>query len=326
MIVASMQLLETCKSLFFPRRANNHRPRFLYPKTLFFLSLLLVGTYQSIGLFAAGQHSFAQGGLILGYASNITTEAVITQTNSMRTGQGIGTLAYSDTLSQAAAAKARDMFANNYWAHTSPTGREPWDFIRGAGYTYRVAGENLARDFDSTQPMVSAWMNSPTHRANILNPRYQEIGIAVVNGSMHGVETTLVVQMFAAPIERTAQQAITEAAAETVTVPAAVVAEAETPVADVENPVVESEQQAVLAQASVPAGELQTGILYSPKLLLRVVLLSMFCLVLVVLAYDALVIGHRRATRIVGKNLAHIMLLLVAVYLVLVFKTGVIDL
>ena len=100
------------------------------------------------------------------------------------------------------------MFNKQYWAHTAPDGKEPWDFMSEAGYSYQVAGENLARDFSTTSAMVAAWMASPTHRANIMNGRYTEIGIAVINGTLEGVETTLVVQMFGTPRSSTVKASV----------------------------------------------------------------------------------------------------------------------
>src|SRR3989338_7182361 len=99
-------------------------------------------------------------------------------------------------LSLAAEKKAEDMFARNYWAHNGPNGSTPWDFIKGAGYTYIYAGENLAKDFQNSNDVVQAWMKSPSHRENILRKEYQDIGFAVVNGVLNGEETTLVIQMF----------------------------------------------------------------------------------------------------------------------------------
>jgi hypothetical protein len=102
-------------------------------------------------------------------------------------------------LSEAARQKAGDMFAFNYWAHVSPSGRTPWAFFTDVGYKYQYAGENLARDFRDPGAVVNAWMNSPSHRENIVNSKYQEIGVAVVDGTLQGVETALVVQLFGTP-------------------------------------------------------------------------------------------------------------------------------
>jgi hypothetical protein len=133
---------------------------------------------------------------VLGYASQISPDIVIELTNKERLNAGVSTLKYNSALNQAALAKATDMFENNYWAHVSPTGTEPWYFVTGSGYKYLHAGENLARDFSNPTDVVKAWMASPTHRKNLLDDRYHDIGIAVVDGYINGVETTLVVQMF----------------------------------------------------------------------------------------------------------------------------------
>jgi hypothetical protein len=108
-------------------------------------------------------------------------------------------LQLNERLSEGAQLKAGDMFAFDYWAHKSPSGRQPWEFFREAGYEYRVAGENLARDFMKSEDVVRAWMESPTHKENIVNPKYQEIGVAVVDGTLGGIKTTLVVQFFGTP-------------------------------------------------------------------------------------------------------------------------------
>lgn len=335
-----MKLVKTLKHLFHPQRSNNHRPKFLHPKPLIFLTLVAVGFYQFVGLIAT-IHPLS--GSILGYASNITVSQVVESTNASRSSSGLGSLTYNNALAQAAIAKAQNMFSEGYWAHTSPSGMEPWDFIRSAGYSYRIAGENLARDFDSTPPMMDAWMNSPTHRANILNPRYEEIGVAVVDGLLNGVETTLVVQMFGSPQDQVvvAQPSVSAPAVESVsTTPPA---EANVPLATPESPETQviptpgldtnelepqaqpETQEEVLAEAVIPLGSLQRGILYSPKHVLKAFFLSIVLILLVVLVYDAIVAGHKDSVRFVGKNLAHILLFVTVMYLIIVFKGGVVG-
>ena len=88
------------------------------------------------------------------------------------------------------------MFANNYWAHFGPNGESPWQYITAAGYSYSMAGENLAQGFSYSKDVVDKWMASPTHRDNILKPEYQDVGYAIVNGQLQGEDTTLVVQLF----------------------------------------------------------------------------------------------------------------------------------
>ncbi len=354
---SEVKLVPLLKHLFHPQRSNNHRSKFLHPKPLVFLSLIAIGFYQLVGLTATLHF---ESGSILGYASNISVGQVVDSTNSLRTGSGLGALSYNSKLASAAIAKAQNMFSEGYWAHTSPTGKEPWDFIRSSGYSYKIAGENLARDFDSTSPMMDAWMNSPTHRANIMNPRYQEIGIGVVDGLLNGVETTLVVQMFGAPDSQTvAKQPSVEVpaiATNTTIGGAEVKEEVKEKVIQLENPVVQTEKSeqpeepeeldepeqlaqpeqplnklpqdvdtGVLAEAVVPQGELSNGILYSPQHVLKAFFLSIILLVLFVLIYDALVAGHKDSVRFVGKNLAHIMLFLAVLYLIIAFKGGVVS-
>lgn len=334
--------IQTLKHIFHPQRSNNHRPKFLHPKPLFFLSLIAIGFYQLVGLVST-VHPVR--GSILGYASNITVGQVVEQTNAQRAGAGLSTLTYNTQLAQAAIAKAQNMFANNYWAHTSPTGLEPWDFIKSAGYTYKIAGENLARDFDSTSPMVDAWMNSPTHRANIMNPRYQETGVAVIDGSLGGIETTLVVQMFGAPSQTSVVQepsvAVPARATETVPPAAQQITQSESEVdqeqeeaqqveitleeVDAALESIESESEVVLAQTVVPEGQLNRGILYSPTHVLKAFFLSILIVLVSVLIYDAVVAGHKDSVRFVGKNIAHILLFLAVAYLVIAFKGGVVG-
>ena len=132
---------------------------------------------------------------ILGTAK-FTAEQIITLTNAARQKNDLPPLAFNDSLSQAAGAKAGDMFALDYWAHNSPTGNTPWSFITKAGYRYIFAGENLARDFSDASSVVDAWMNSPSHRSNLLDKNFKDIGVAVVNDKFGGRDSTLVVQMF----------------------------------------------------------------------------------------------------------------------------------
>ena len=133
---------------------------------------------------------------VLGYATDIKINDLLLYTNELREKNGLNDLTLNDALSKAAQAKANDMFKNDYWAHTSPSGKEPWDFIIGVGYDYIYAGENLAVDFSKSNDVVVAWDNSPSHRDNLLSPKYREIGFAVLDGELQGRKTTLVVQMF----------------------------------------------------------------------------------------------------------------------------------
>jgi uncharacterized protein YkwD len=131
-------------------------------------------------------------------ASGITSEKLFELTNQSRTEQGIEKLTINQNLISAANSKARDMFKHNYFAHTSPQGIDPWYWIRQAGYSYQYAGENLAMDFVTSAAVHKALIASATHRKNILNPNYKEIGIAVLSGNFEGRQTIIVVQTFGA--------------------------------------------------------------------------------------------------------------------------------
>lgn len=139
-------------------------------------------------------------GDILGYATDITIQKVYDLTNKEREKNSLPPLEYNETLSKAALNKAKDMFEQNYWSHYGPDGTTPWNFILTAGYQYEYAGENLAKNFMFSDGVVKAWMESPTHRDNIVRKEYTDVGYAVVNGILNGEETTLVVQMFGTPI------------------------------------------------------------------------------------------------------------------------------
>ena len=133
---------------------------------------------------------------VLGINSNIDQKKLIELTNIERQRKGLTPVLENDALDKAAKLKAANMFEENYWAHFAPSGKTPWDFILGSGYKFTFAGENLARNFYSSDELVIAWMNSPTHRDNLLNSNYKDIGIAVVDGVLNGQKTTLVVQEF----------------------------------------------------------------------------------------------------------------------------------
>lgn len=181
-------------SLFIPQSKNNFKAYLAQPGFLAILLSFYILNQSFIRSFALIKPG------VLGYSSEISAQKVLNQTNEQRLKNNLPALNYSDVLSKSAQAKAEHMFANNYWAHNAPDGTNPWYFFKMVGYEYQVAGENLAKDFYDTDTMMGAWMNSPTHRDNILNSKYKEIGIGVVNGTLSGIKTTLVVQHFGNPL------------------------------------------------------------------------------------------------------------------------------
>jgi uncharacterized YkwD family protein len=101
-------------------------------------------------------------------------------------------LKFDETLLKVAREKARDMVANNYFSHNSPTYGSPFDMMKQFGVTYRTAGENIAGN-STLQGAVTAWMNSQGHRENILNSAYNYTGIGIVSSPKYG---KILVQMF----------------------------------------------------------------------------------------------------------------------------------
>ncbi len=125
-----------------------------------------------------------------------SADTLVSMTNQERAQNGVASLNTNQALTNAAQAKVNDMFANQYFAHNSPSGKTPWDFIHEAGYNFTYAGENLAIGYFDATDLMNAWMNSPSHRENILNPNFQDIGIAVVAGTYEGVDTIIAAQEF----------------------------------------------------------------------------------------------------------------------------------
>lgn len=176
-----------------PHSRNDHYPHAIRPNFLFFYLAAILTVQLVYNFVTTGEIK------ILSFATNVSQAEVINLTNQQRLAAGVGAVSQNSFLDQAAAKKAADMFQNNYWAHVSPSGTTPWYFFDQVGYKYIYAGENLARDFDTSAGVISGWMSSPTHRDNMLSGNYTEIGVAVVNGVLLGHETTLVVQLFGKP-------------------------------------------------------------------------------------------------------------------------------
>lgn len=133
------------------------------------------------------------------FLAAVVPAEIIALTNSERTQNDVGSLSEDALLDKAAQAKADDMAKNGYFSHVGPDGKTPWQWISEAGYHYQYAGENLAVRFIDSSDVVNAWMDSPTHRANMVKPVYTEIGVGVAQGMYEGQSATYVVQYFAAP-------------------------------------------------------------------------------------------------------------------------------
>jgi len=124
--------------------------------------------------------------------------AVVARTNAIRAEIGLPALATDSRLMRSATAKATDMATNGYFDHANPDGARMGYWINGQGYTFALAGENLAKGFTSIDRLMNAWVTSPTHYRNLVESTFTDIGIGMAEGMYEGVETLFVVQHFAA--------------------------------------------------------------------------------------------------------------------------------
>jgi hypothetical protein len=199
--VYSMHLRRHFKHWLLPHKHNDHRPHLIRRRGLALMFLVIFALQANFYLGRIIEGPALGRGDVLAYATDITPVALFQQTNQERVAAGLPALQLDSRLNQSALLKAQNMFTENYWAHVSPSGITPWHWFGQAGYSYKYAGENLARDFDVSSGVTAGWMNSPGHRANILNGNYTQIGFAVVNGTLLGGETTLVVAHYGAPVK-----------------------------------------------------------------------------------------------------------------------------
>ncbi len=136
-----------------------------------------------------------------GKESFLSQAGVISWTNIQRKNNGLALLSENKELNAAASMKLKDMFEKQYFAHESNEGLGPDHWVKKAGYEYIVIGENLALgNFANDEKLVEAWMNSPEHRANILNSRFKEMGAAVGKSNFKGENTWIAVQIFSLPL------------------------------------------------------------------------------------------------------------------------------
>ena len=272
----------------FPHHKNNFRSRLLHHKSIFFSIVLIL--FASFFLTTL-RTNFPR---ILGVSYDITSSQLLYFTNLKRQENGTLPLHFNDQLSIAAANKAKDMFAYNYWAHNSPVGKTPWIFIKNSGYTYVYAGENLARGFENSNEVIKAWMASSDHKDNMLSRNYSDVGFAVVKGKLLGEETVLIVEMLGSTT--LAQEKTSEVA----TIPP-----------------VTSEQNLVLSKNE--SKPFLDSVVISKNLALSIALIFIFVLFL-----DMVVIEKQKITRFVGHNLDHIFFFIAILSIILVIAKGLV--
>jgi hypothetical protein len=305
-----MGLMEKIVHLLIPRESNNHKAKILHVPSILVISLLLLGL--QLGFIFVPRTGVG----ILGYAANISIEEVIRLTNEKRAAAGLAPLEFNGQLAEAAKAKGNDMIARDYWAHVAPDGTEPWKFFRDVGYKYRYAGENLARDFSDASSAVNAWMASPSHKENLMSPKYKEIGVAVVEGDLSGSDTTIIVQLFGSKLADT--------------VPAVPIAKAQT--TNTETPEVKTEKKEV-TEPTIKVEDKQENIsavsvtpkpnfLLSPFATTKNISLIVITLLLLVLVVDGLIVYKKGVVRIAGRTFAHLSFLGMILAIVIILKAG----
>jgi hypothetical protein len=180
------------KHLFIPHAGNDYKPHFF--RELSIALILLLGLFL-LG-FSAGSSYFINK-TVLG--ASVGASVLVDLTNQSRLAYNEQPLVRNEKLDAAAQMKAENMIQEDYFAHDSPKGVTPWHWFNEVGYTFLYAGENLAINFTDSEAVNQAWLDSPKHKANLLDVKFKEIGIAAVEGLHNGVDTIFVVQLFGTP-------------------------------------------------------------------------------------------------------------------------------
>jgi hypothetical protein len=123
----------------------------------------------------------------------LNSNNLVNKHNNERLKNGLSKIKINQQLTLSAQNKANDMLRNNCWSHYCPDGRSPWEYFKDVEYDYIFAGENLAEGFYTIDTVMSAWMNSPTHKENILRDKYTEVGFGFAYGNFQNNTDNLIV-------------------------------------------------------------------------------------------------------------------------------------
>lgn len=181
------------KTTFLPARANDYTPHLLQKTAMVFMCGLILLSFIAVNIQTL---LWLSSDWLVGA---VLPAVVVDKTNEERSTLDELPLTRSPLLDEAARLKAEDMAKGSYFSHYSPTGVSPWHWFEVVDYQYAHAGENLAVHFTDSAAVVEAWMNSPSHRANIVNGAYTEIGVGTAKGTYQGFDTVFVVQLFGTP-------------------------------------------------------------------------------------------------------------------------------
>jgi hypothetical protein len=170
------------KNLFVPTHSNNYRAYLISNKALIVYVVFLV----LLNIF------FSSSTIARTYAL-VDVQSIVELHNRERAKYGLGELENNYLLNLSAKEKGEVMLEHNCWSHYCPPGTSPWKFFKESGYSYVYAGENLAEGFSDSESVMQAWMNSKTHRENVLKPEYTEVGVAIIAGDFQGLRNNLII-------------------------------------------------------------------------------------------------------------------------------------
>ncbi len=191
------KLLNKLRNHFIPHKENNFKPNFFNAEKV--LAIIVVLFCVEIAYVA----QFSITSRDNSYLSAVLPGVLTLLTNDTRRLNNLSPVVANDLLVEAANKKAQDMASKGYFSHVSPDGKIPWYWLDLVGYKYGYAGENLAINFNESNDVLNAWMQSPTHKANIVKKEYTEVGIGTAQGFYQGRSATFVVQYFATPVATT---------------------------------------------------------------------------------------------------------------------------
>jgi uncharacterized protein YkwD len=217
------------KNFFIPTHSNNYRAHLIKLPSLFLFLLVIVG-FNTFSIIDTSAQSTS---------SVINSTSLLNQHNSIRSSLGLNDLTINQNLTVSAQSKANQMMKFNCWSHYCPDGKSPWDFFNEANYDYKLAGENLAEGFFDVDDLMTAWMNSITHKDNIIKNDYREVGFGIAYGDYQGKANNMIVVVHFGTHAENAQPSTQNSPEPTITQP--------TVVEPVEDAFLESNQNSVIS-------------------------------------------------------------------------------
>lgn len=184
------KLFSWFKNYIIPHKKNSYNPSFFSGESFsaILVVILIIELVYIVQVFVVYKKPDFLAAVLPSVLTNLTNEDRL-RNNALP-------LSINPLLTEAARMKALDMAQKGYFSHIDPSGNPPWFWLDQAGYKYSYAGENLAINFIDSKDVQTAWLNSPTHKENILKQEFKEIGIGVAEGKYQGRDVTFVVEFF----------------------------------------------------------------------------------------------------------------------------------